>query len=161
MGSERYDGTGSANNSRKLGYAPEDKESLMQDFVELLAHGWTVDGAIKMLKDWATVPDKHINLRRELVEEPHPSFGRAVPARKTFYVWRDEPGNEEFKNDWKESHDIGTEVLEDLAMNMAHAGSEKLIMFLLKARNPGRYANFGALGGGSFNITITPGDADL
>ena len=131
----------------------------MQDFIELMAHGWTVDGAVKMLKDWATVPDKHVNLKREVVEEPHPSFGRAVPARKTFYLWRDE--NQQFQEDWKASYDIGTEVLEDFAMNMAHAGSEKLIMFLLKARNPGRYANFGALGGGSFQVTFSPSDADL
>jgi hypothetical protein len=162
MTSARYEGTGSANNERKLGYAPEDKQSLMQDFVELLCHGWTVDGAIKMLKDWATVKGKYVNLKRELVEgESHPSFGRAVPSRKTFYVWRDEPGNEQFRDDWKESFDIGTEVLEDLGMNLAHAGSEKMVMFLLKARNPGRYANFGALGGGSFNISITPADEAL
>jgi len=161
MSSPRYEGTGSANNPRKLGYAPEDQESLMQDFIELLAHGWTTDGAIKMLNAWATVPDKHINLKRELVEEPHPSYGRAVPSRKTFYVWRDEPGKEQFKQDWKDAFEIGTEVLEDVAMNMAHAGSEKLIMFLLKARNPGRYANFGALGGGAFQITISGVDAEL
>lgn len=159
MGAERYHGTGSANNNRKLGYAEEDKEALMQDFIELMANGWTVDGAVKMLKDWATKPDKHVNLNREVVEEPHPSYGRAVPSRKTFYVWRE--SNPDFDRDWKESFDIGTEVLEDFAMNMAHAGSEKLVMFLLKARNPGRYANFGALGGGTFQVTITQSDADL
>lgn len=159
MGSERYDGTGSANNNRKLGYAEEDKESLMQDFIELMAHGWTTDGAVKMLKDWATIPNKHTNLKRQLVEETHPSYGRAVPSRKTFYVWRDQ--YKDFEADWKAAYDIGTEVLEDFAMDMAHAGSEKLVMFLLKARNPGRYANFGALGGGSFQITISPTDEAL
>lgn len=159
MGSERYDGTGSANNSRYLGYAEEDKEAIMQDFVELLCHGWTVDGAVKMLKDWATNPDKHINLKREAVEEPHPSYGRGTPARKTLYIWRDH--NKDFESDWKAAFDIGTEVLEDVGMNLAHAGSEKMIMFLLKARNPGRYANFGALGGGSFQITLTPSDVEL
>lgn len=133
----------------------------MLDFIELLCHGRTIDGAVKMLKHWATSADKHINLMYEEVEGPHESFGRAVPARKTLYVWKDEPGNEEFKNDWKESFDIGTEVLEDKAMTFAMAGSEKLVMFLLKARNPGRYANFGALGGGTFQVTFSPSDADL
>lgn len=159
MGSERYDGTGSANNPRKLGYADEDKEAIMQDFVELMCHGWTVDGAVKMLNHWATSPDGHVNLKRETVDGPHPSLGRGVPSRKTLYVWRDQ--NAEFAADWKESYAIGTEVLEDKAMDFAHAGSEKLIMFLLKARDPGRYANFGALGGGSFQVTFTATDADL
>ena len=159
MGSERYHGTGSANNDRKLGYAPEDKEALMADFVELLCHAWTVDGAVKMLKHWATSEDSHINLKRETVEGPHPSYGRAVAGRKTFYVWASE--NKQFAEDWKAAFDIGTECLEDRGMDFAMAGSEKMIMFLLKARNPGRYANFGALGGGSFNVTFTPTDADL
>lgn len=159
MSSNRYDGTGSANNGRKLGYADEEKFALMADFVELMCHGWTVDGAIKMLKHWATAENEHTNLKRETVEGPHPSYGRAVPARKTFYVWRDE--NKEFDADWKESFDIGTEVLEDRAHDFALAGSEKLLMFLLKARNPNRYANFGAIGGGSFQITLTQSDADL
>lgn len=159
MGAERYDGTGSVNNGRKLSYAPEDQEALMADFVELLCHGWTVDGAVKMLNSWASNPEQHVNLNREIVEGPHPTYGRGVPARKTFYVWKSE--NKQFDADWRESFDIGTEVLEDRGMDLAMAGSEKMIMFLLKARNPGRYANFGALGGGTFQITLQASDEDL
>ena len=159
MGAERYRGTGSVNNERKLGYAPEDKEALMADFVELLCNAWTVDGAVKMLKEWATNPESHVNLKRETIEGPHPSYGRAVPARKTFYLWADENAN--FAEDWKAAFDIGTEALEDRGMDIAMAGSEKMIMFLLKARNPGRYANFGALGGGTFQVTFAATDADL
>lgn len=159
MGSPRYTGTGSVNNDRKLGYAPEDKESLMQDFVELMCHGWTVDGAQKMLAHWATSEETHVNLKRETIEGPHPTYGRGVPSRKTFYTWASE--NKAFDEDWKAAFDIGTEVLEDRGMDLAMAGSEKMIMFLLKARNPGRYANFGALGGGTFQVSFTQSDADL
>jgi hypothetical protein len=152
----------SVNNASHLGYGEAEKRALMADFIEILAHGYTVDRAQRLLKHWAVSEDHHVTIKNERVDEPHPSFGRAVPSRKTFYFWKDEPEMVEFKEAWNEAIDVrGTEYLEDHAHDLAYAGDSKMVMFLLKARNPQKYANFGALGGGSFNIQITAGDVDL
>lgn len=156
----RYKGTGSKNNDEGYVYTDESKYGLMADFVEVLARGYTVDRAVRLLGHWATSPDKHKTIMGDEVDEPHESFGRAVPSRKTFYVWRNE--DKEFAEAWDEAYNVrGTESLEDHAMDMAYAGDSKMVQFLLKARNPGKYANFGALGGGSFTVHITPADENL
>lgn len=158
--SYRYKGTGSKNNPQNLGYDEELKYAIKADFIEILARGYTVDRAVRLLGHWATSPDKHRDINNVEHDEPHPSYGRAIPARKTFYVWADE--DPEFKEAWDEAYHIrGTEALEDHALDMAYAGDSKMVQFLLKARNPSKYANFGAMGGGSFQITITPTDENL
>jgi hypothetical protein len=155
----RYHGTGSINNDQGYIYADTEKYALMADFIEVLAHGYTIDRAVRMLAHWATSPDKHKGLDNVVVDEPHPSYGRAVPSRKTFYVWASQ--NSEFKEAWDEAYSRGTEALEDHALDMAYAGDSKMVQFLLKARNPAKYANFGALAGGGFQIIIQQGDEDL
>jgi hypothetical protein len=156
----RYHGTGSVNNDGKYPYADAEKWAVMGDFIEVLRRGYTVDRAVRLLSHWATSEEKHRGLDNIEKDEPHETFGRAVPSRKTFYVWRDE--NVEFREAWDEAiHQIGTEALEDHALDMAFAGDSKMVQFLLKARNPAKYANFGAMSGGGFNITITPADQDL
>jgi len=160
----RYYGTGSANHTQGKPYDKDNQQLIMADFIEILANGYTVDRANRLMNHWATSPEWHINIRGERIEEPHPSYGRACPSRKTLYIWRDRPEPEyvEFKAMWDEAINVrGLEALEDHATDLAFAGNDKLIMFLLKARNPQKYANFGALGGSSFNITITPGDEAL
>ncbi len=156
----RYNGTGSRNNDDKLPYAETEKYALMADFIEVLNRGYTVDRAVRLLGHWATSEDKHRGIDNVERDEPHPSYGRAVPSRKTFYVWKEE--DRDFKDAWEEAiHTVGTEALEDHALDMAYAGDSKMVQFLLKARNPAKYANFGALAGGGFQITITPHDEDL
>lgn len=161
----RYDGTGSVNNPRNLPYSEEDKLQLKADLVEIMSHGYTIDRAVKLLGHWATSPDKHRGIlptdgKDGWFEGPHATFGRAVPARKQFYIWKDEDA--EFKAAWEEAYDErGKHALEDHAHDMAFAGDSKLVMFLLKARDPKKYANFGAMGGGSYQVTISPSDADL
>lgn len=156
----RYKGTGSRNNEDGLPYDKDNKYAIMADFIEVLARGYTVDRAVRLLGHWATSPDKHKTLDGEEVDGPHESLGRACPSRKTFYVWRND--DKEFAEAWDEAYNIrGKESLEDHALDMAYAGDSKMVMFLLKARDPAKYANFGALGGGSFNIQITPADEAL
>lgn len=156
----RYHGTGSRNNNQNYSYADAEKDALKADFLEILCHGYTVDRAVRLLGHWATSPDKHTDIYNTEHDERHESYGRAVPARKTFYVWRNE--DKEFAEAWDEAFNlIGTEHLEDHALDMAYAGDSKLVQFLLRARNPQKYANFGAMAGGSFNVTITPADEKL
>lgn len=158
--SQRYKGTGGVNNAEGYQYADTERNALMADFIEVLAMGYTVDRAVRRLAHWATSEDKHFDVFGKEIDGPHPSYGRAVPTRKTFYMWRDE--DKGFSEAWDEAYNtIGTEHLEDHAMDMAYAGDSKMVQFLLRARNPGKYANFGALAGGAFQITITKTDEDL
>lgn len=158
--SYRYHGTGSQNNRQNLSYADEEKYAIKADFIEILCRGYTVDRAVRLLGHWATSEHGHRGVDNIEYDEPHPSYGRAVPSRKTIYVWRNE--DKEFAEAWDEAYSqIGTESLEDHALDMAYAGDSKMVQFLLKARNPSKYANFGQLSGGGFQITITPGDENL
>ena len=59
-------------------------------------------------------------------------------GRRTVYDWRDR--DPAFAAGWDESWDIGTDYLEDLALKAAEQGSERLLLALLKARRPERYA---------------------
>ena len=73
-------------------------------------------------------------------------LGRSIAAaaraagvgRRTVYDWRDR--DPAFAAGWDEAWDIGTDHLEDLALKAAEAGSERLLLALLKARRPERYA---------------------
>src|SRR5215213_5022124 len=63
--------------------------------------------------------------------------GAAGTGRGAMYVWRkDDPL---FAADWDEAVEVGTDLLEDEARRRAMAGSDQLIMFMLKARRPAQY----------------------
>ncbi len=97
-------------------------------FLEALCHGFSVSGACQ----------------------------QAVIGRRTVYEWRDE--DEEFKAAWEEALKAGNEFLEDEARRRAVEGvdeprfyegelcghvrkySDTLLIFLLKARDPEKYA---------------------
>jgi hypothetical protein len=59
-------------------------------------------------------------------------------GRRTSYDWRDR--DPAFASAWDEAWDVGTDHLEDLALKGAERGSERLLLALLKARRPERYA---------------------
>jgi hypothetical protein len=62
---------------------------------------------------------------------------RAVIARSTAYAWRrDDP---DFAEAWDSAVETGTDALEDEAVKRAKAGSDTLLIFLLKARRPDKY----------------------
>lgn len=59
--------------------------------------------------------------------------------RKTAYRWRDaEP---DFAAGWEDALEDGTDRLEDEALRRAFAGSDLLLIFLLKARRPRKYCD--------------------
>ena len=59
-------------------------------------------------------------------------------GRQTVYDWRDtDPA---FAIRWDGSLETGTDYLEDLALKQAKKGSERLLLALLRARRPERYA---------------------
>ena len=69
------------------------------------------------------------------------SVARAARAagvcREQPYAWRKKDAD--FATAWKDAIEDGTDALEDLALEMAAKGSERLIIFLLKARRPHVY----------------------
>jgi transposase-like protein len=63
--------------------------------------------------------------------------------RATAYRWRDrEPS---FAADWDAAIEAGTDRLEDVARQRAEAGSDTLLIFLLKARRPAKYRDRAAV----------------
>jgi hypothetical protein len=59
-------------------------------------------------------------------------------ARKNVYEWRNK--DEQFKADWDDAVEQGTDCLEDEAVKRAKDHSDTLLIFLLKARRKERYA---------------------
>jgi hypothetical protein len=59
-------------------------------------------------------------------------------GRRTAYDWRDR--DPAFATTWDEAWDVGTDHLEDLALKAAEKGSERMLICLLRARRPERYA---------------------
>jgi hypothetical protein len=58
-------------------------------------------------------------------------------ARTTVYEWRE--ADQDFAASWDEAIESGTDALEDEAIKRAKAGSDTLMIFLLKARRPNKY----------------------
>ena len=73
-------------------------------------------------------------------------------ARRSVYAWRE--GDATFAAAWDEAWEIGTDKLEDLALAGAEAGSERLLLALLKARRPQRYTRSIVEHGGNVEILI-------
>lgn len=75
--------------------------------------------------------------------ERHGNVSNAALAadirRSALYQWK--AADPEFSNQWEAALQLGLAALEDAAMEFAHAGSEKLIMFLLASRMPEKYGN--------------------
>lgn len=59
-------------------------------------------------------------------------------ARSTVYGWKRE--SEEFAAQWDQAVDAGVGALEDEAVRRALKGSDTLLIFLLKANKPEKYA---------------------
>jgi hypothetical protein len=62
----------------------------------------------------------------------------AAIGRRTAYDWRDRDAD--FAARWDAAFEEGSDYLEDLALRGAEQGSERLLLALLKARRPQRYA---------------------
>ena len=58
-------------------------------------------------------------------------------SRDALYRWRVADGD--FAEEWERALELGTEALEDEARRRAFAGSDQLLMFLLKGLRPHRY----------------------
>jgi hypothetical protein len=62
---------------------------------------------------------------------------------RAFRKWRDDDPN--FKQDWEEALEAGTDYLEDVATDRAMKKSDPLMIMMLKARRPDKYDRGGKL----------------
>ncbi len=60
-------------------------------------------------------------------------------VRSTVYRWREK--EERFRENWQEAFEKGTDRLEDRAYELAETISERMLVFLLKARRPEVYGD--------------------
>lgn len=79
----------------------------------------------------------------EVGDSPSKAARRAGGDLQNFKSWRN--SDENFKKDWEEAEEQGTEFLEDAATERAIDKSDPLMMFMLKARKPEKYDRGGKL----------------
>ena len=73
-------------------------------------------------------------------------------GRTTYYMWRnDDP---EFASAADDAIEAGTDTLEDIARERAKDSSDTLLIFLLKARRPGKYRERYIVEGGDKPIEV-------
>ena len=79
----------------------------------------------------------------EVGDSPSKAARSAGGTLAQFKAWRN--ADEDFKKDWDEAYEEGTQHLEDAATERAIDKSDPLMMFMLKARDPGKYDRGGKL----------------
>lgn len=72
--------------------------------------------------------------------------------RSTFYAWR--LADPEFAAQADDAIEAGTDRLEDVAQERAETSSDLLLIFLLKARRPGKYRERYVVEGGAKPIEV-------
>lgn len=79
----------------------------------------------------------------EVGDTPSRAALKAGETLRFFKSWKN--SDENFKRDWEEAYDEGTQFLEDAATERAIDKSDPLMMFMLKARDPDKYDRGGKL----------------
>ena len=73
-------------------------------------------------------------------------------ARTTYYEWRE--SSPEFAAQADDAIEAGTDKLEDVAIERAEKSSDLLLIFMLKARRPGKYRERHIIEGGDKPIEV-------
>ena len=82
---------------------------------------------------------------------------RASISKMAAYAWRN--ADPEFAAAWENALDAGTDVLEDVALKRAQDSSDRLIIFLLKARRPEKFKDRAHIDKAeTVNINVTVND---
>lgn len=102
-------------------YTPQERMLLQREFLTYIQQGYSPTRACAKLKELAS---------REPDKWPYATYG-------VFMAWK------KFDKDFSEAYEIaysmGTDELEDKAVEMAYGGNASMLQFLLKMRNPQRY----------------------
>ena len=100
---------------------PQERHDIQVMFCKLLAQGQGISQAIQKING----------------QEGY-SFGEHQRvSRKTIYMWR--KFDDVFREAWDEAYAMGTERIEDKAMEFAELGNATLLVHMMKVRNPRRH----------------------
>lgn len=102
-------------------YTLEEKIKLQRAFLEHIANGFTATRAVQKLQALSL---------KEPEKWPYAEYG-------TFMAWKYHDKN--FSDAYEAAYAMGTDQLEDKAVEMAYGGNATMLQFLLKMRNPDRY----------------------
>ena len=104
------------------GMSDVEKHEIQVLFCSLLAKGQTATRALQIING----TDDYTGGEHQRV------------SRKTIYAWR--KWDPVFRDAWNEAYDLGTDMIERKANEVALEGNASLLIFAMKTRNPKRYA---------------------
>lgn len=102
-------------------YTPQERILLQREFLLYIQQGFSATRAVQRLQDLAL---------REPDKWPYAEYA-------TFMAWK--AHDKDFSDAYEVAYAMGTDQLEDKAVEMAYGGNASILQFLLKMRNPTRY----------------------
>lgn len=102
-------------------YSATEKILLQREFLTYIQQGFTPTRAVSRLQALAT---------REPEKWPFADYA-------TFMAWK--AYDTDFSDAWEVAYAMGTDALEDKAIEMSYGGNASMLQFVLKMRNPQRY----------------------
>lgn len=97
------------------------------------------------------------NLRKGY--SPSKAAKNTGPTVQSFLKWRED--DDDFREEWEAAVEEGTDGLEDVATRRAKAGSDTLLMFMLKARRPNKYRDNAPPSPSTIKVVLSKDDMDL
>jgi hypothetical protein len=102
-------------------YTAEERIKLQREFLAYIASGFSPTHAVKKL---------------QLLAQQNPSQW-PYAEYATFMAWK--AYDKDFADAYEVAYAMGTDALEDKAVEMAYGGNAAILQFLLRVRNPQRY----------------------
>lgn len=102
-------------------YTPDERIKLQREFLSFISQGFSATRAVSKLQGLAL---------KEPGKWPYAEYS-------TFMAWKAYDKN--FSDAYEAAYAMGTDNLEDKAVEMAYGGNAAILQFLLKTRNPQRY----------------------
>lgn len=102
-------------------YSIHERLLLQREFLTYIQNGFTATRAVQRLQDLA---------RRDPEKWPFADYS-------TFMAWK--AYDKEFAEAYEVAYAMGTDQLEDKAVELAYAGNATMLQFLLRVRSPQRY----------------------
>lgn len=102
-------------------YTPQERILLQREFLTYIVQGFSATKAVETLKMRAT---------KDPETWPYADYS-------TFMAWK--AYDDDFATAYEVAYSMGTDKLEDKAVEMAYSGNASILQFVLKMRNPQRY----------------------
>jgi hypothetical protein len=109
--------------SREAGkYSLDERIKLQREFLSFIAQGFSATRAAKRVQEKALANPSDM---------PYADYA-------VFMVWKEY--DKDFADAYEVAYAMGTDALEDKGVELAYGGNASMLQFLLKMRNPTRYA---------------------